>query len=93
MTRTESHKLKIEKRWLDRIIAGEKTSELRYNDRDFQKGDRVFMEWTAPYGRATDKDPGPLSAGITVTITHVLTEVPGLDEGYAVLSFKIGGEA
>ena len=67
------HELKIEKRWLDRILAGEKRAEVRINDRDFQVGDTVALN--GPDGRA---------AGCN--ITHVLSNVPGLEPGFVVLS-------
>ena len=73
------HELKIEKRWLDRIITGEKRAELRLNDRDFQAGDTMGL--TAPNGEA-----------VGVVITHVLSEVDGLYSDYAILSFKWLGD-
>jgi ASC-1-like (ASCH) protein len=35
------HALKIERVYLQRIISGEKTFEIRKNDRDYQAGDTV----------------------------------------------------
>ena len=35
------HVLKLQKDFCDPVYTGEKTFELRYNDRGFQKGDRV----------------------------------------------------
>lgn len=36
-----THVLKLQKDFCDAVYNGEKTFELRYNDRGFQKGDRV----------------------------------------------------
>ena len=36
-----THVLKLQKDFCDPVYTGEKTFELRYNDRGFQKGDRV----------------------------------------------------
>lgn len=35
------HNLKIEPKYLERVLTGEKTFEIRNNDRDFQKGDSL----------------------------------------------------
>lgn len=35
------HNLKIKKKYADRILTGEKTFEVRLNDRDYQKGDII----------------------------------------------------
>lgn len=40
----KTHVLKIEKHYLDQVIAGNKTFEIRKNDRDFQVGDRVVLQ-------------------------------------------------
>lgn len=82
------HELKIEKQWLDRIRSHEKKAEVRRNDRDFQCGDTVRLHW------AKDSNIEPaavVSQSVFCTITHVLTDVPGVETGYAVLSLCIGG--
>jgi len=43
------HTLKIWPRYFDRVISGEKTFEVRKNDRDFQNGDTI---------RLREYDPG-----------------------------------
>jgi rubrerythrin len=49
------HELKIEKQYLDRVLDRTKTFEIRKNDRDYQKGDKVtFKEVKA--GNATGKE-------------------------------------
>ena len=37
------HDLKIEERYLEEVIAGRKTFEIRFNDRDYQVGDTVSL--------------------------------------------------
>lgn len=79
------HILKIDEKWFERICSGQKTSELRFNDRDYQTGDIIAL-------RPVDSDgniiimPGSLPA---YEITHVLdsNQFPqGLHPGYCVLS-------
>lgn len=40
----KKHYLKIEKKYLERILSGEKTVEIRFNDRDYQRGDLLVLE-------------------------------------------------
>ncbi len=35
------HELKIQQKWLVRILTGEKSFEVRLNDRDYQVGDTI----------------------------------------------------
>ena len=45
-----NHELKIHDCYYTAIIDGEKTCELRFNDRNFQKGDTiVFTQDMAPF--------------------------------------------
>ena len=38
---TTIHKLKIDEVYLDALLSGEKTFEIRYNDRGYQRGDTL----------------------------------------------------
>lgn len=38
------HKVKIYESYADAVLSGEKTFEIRYNDRSYQKGDRLKFE-------------------------------------------------
>ena len=38
------HNLKIEKPYFDRVHDGSKRFEIRFNDRDFQKGDTIKLQ-------------------------------------------------
>lgn len=39
-----NHELKIEESYFEAVQSGDKTFEIRYNDRGFQKGDIVVLE-------------------------------------------------
>jgi len=47
------HNIKIERPYYDAVINGDKTFEIRYNDRGYQKGDLVIMECVNSNGLAT----------------------------------------
>lgn len=90
------HQLKILNRYYQRVLRGEKTAEVRVNDRDFQTGDLV---WLNPIqdnpddrkltemadGKVVD-DSLPFNP-LAVRITHVLHSPELLQPGVVVLSF------
>jgi len=51
--RITKHNIKIRQEYARRILDGEKTFEVRYNDRDYQRGDILEM-------RIIDKDDKPV---------------------------------
>lgn len=79
-----NHDLKCVDPFFGQVYDGEKTLEMRINDRNFQKGDTLSLRrwasssYTAPY------DP------ITCLVTNVLTgERWGIKDGWAALSIKV----
>lgn len=38
-----THKIKLSNEFKDAVLSGEKTFEVRYNDRGYQKGDRIVF--------------------------------------------------
>lgn len=54
---TKTHELKIEQRYLDKLLSGEKTFEVRFNDREYKVGDVLsfFRNLGTPYGIPTTK--------------------------------------
>lgn len=42
------HQLKIVERYFYALLRGEKTAEIRYNDRDYQKGDTISFSDLIP---------------------------------------------
>lgn len=75
------HDLKLCAPYFRAVITREKTAELRFNDRDFQKGDTAQL-WEIN----TDK----LRTGsyIMIEITHIC-RFACLQENWVMLSFKI----
>lgn len=82
------HTLKIDKKWLTRIMDGQKTSEIRLNDRDYQKGDVITFQ---PVNDESQKIMMFTSKRPVYEITHVLnaSQFPeALKPGYCVLSIQ-----
>lgn len=93
----KTHTLKLEVEFCDDVLNGEKTFELRFNDRQFQKGDRIRFK---PVLSGPDPDyQVSYQCGFTrgeikhpimeeeFEITYVLTGW-GLQDGYAALSIR-----
>jgi len=80
------HELKVEPQWLDRLLDGTKTAEVRRHDRDFQKGDLVtFVEYR------DDKEATVyIRRTVDMKITHVLHggQVNGVSDSFCVLSLR-----
>lgn len=82
------HELKLWPTYFEAVACGDKSCEIRFNDRDFKLGDKiVFHEWEPRHkvylGRST-----------TVVIAHILyaTPVNGLGDGFVALSIRWPGE-
>ncbi len=50
------HELKIDEPYFEQIISGGKNFEIRYNDRGYQKGDKVKLIEMRPPGIRTGRD-------------------------------------
>jgi hypothetical protein len=83
------HKLKTWSRYWDAVAAGEKTFEVRRNDRAFQTGDILVLEKFDPDLRGYDFDYGqtpPRVRAIRKRITYLLQGGQfGIEPGYCVL--------
>jgi hypothetical protein len=75
----KTHELKTVQPYFDAVFYGEKTFELRRDDRGFAVGDvLVLREWDAAAGAY-----GPRT--FRRRVTYVLRDYPGVTPGYAVL--------
>ena len=78
------HEIKLNHDFCDAVLHGEKTFEVRSNDRDYQKGDRIKFV--------------PISRGGTYKVCHAISEKEyeityvlngwGLENGYVALAIK-----
>ena len=77
----QHHYLKIKPEYFRAIVKGEKTFEVRFNDRNFQKYDVLHLEEYAGEeytGRVIDAD-----------VTYVLDNPDYCKEGFVVMSIKV----
>lgn len=74
------HQLKIKPKYLEDVVNGRKTFELRKNDRDFKVGDTLILqEYDREYTGRFAK----------VTVTYLLKGgIYGLDKDYVILGIK-----
>jgi len=78
------HTLKTLPRYFWRIADNKKTFEVRKNDRDFQVGDQVTLEYFNPDSPHETNNP------IDIEITYILHGGQfGIDHDYCVFGFKI----
>ena len=82
-----THPLKIRADFAGRILSGEKTFEIRKNDRDFQRGDEIVFQVVRLSGSAYEACKEHPLDGKVYTITYVLSGW-GLKEGYVALGIK-----
>ncbi|MCW5936775.1 MAG: DUF3850 domain-containing protein [Fimbriimonadaceae bacterium] len=77
------HVLKTSRPYFKSVKAGNKHFEIRRNDRNFKKGDRLILVEVTSLGATTGRY-------IDVTVGYVLQDNPelGLAEGFAVLSLN-----
>lgn len=72
------HRIKLGASFFGEVERGEKTFELRKNDRDYKKGDILeMMEF---------KDGKNTGRTVRVLVTYILTEFVGLEEGYCIMA-------
>ena len=90
------HELKIKHEYLVEIVLGNKTFELRKNDRDYQVGDLIhFIDIPSPKRDLTLSEISRVGSAYIdentfYRIIYVLKDVPeyGLDKDYCILGIK-----
>ena len=75
------HKIKLSREFQEQILSGDKTFEVRYNDRGYQKGDYVEFYVTDRRNVVEPLD------GKLFEITYVLSGW-NIETGYVVFSMK-----
>lgn len=74
------HSLKIAPKYFEKVLSGEKTFEFRYNDRNYKVCDILIL-------KEYDKQEFT-GREISVQITYILDNFPGIQEGYVILAIK-----
>ena len=81
MAKIKIHRLKIKPEYFEEVIKGNLTFQVRYNDRDFKKGDLLTLEefdskeYTGKY--------------VNAEITYVLDDVEFMKNNYVALGIKL----
>ncbi len=77
------HELKIDPLYYDALMSGNKTFEIRYNDRQYQKGDALLLRpfWKKEHCYDSTRKE------IITTITYVSTY--NQKDGWCVLGIKL----
>ncbi len=79
------HDVKIFESYADAVLSGDKTFEIRYNDRGYQKGDRLKFRVVEDGHHLFDVNHG--LSGKEYEITYVHSGL-GLADGYVALAIK-----
>lgn len=80
------HKVKIYESYADAVLSGEKTFEIRHNDRGYQKGDRLRFRVVTDECSAFDiQEHGLNNAEYEITYVH---SGLGMDNRYVALAIK-----
>lgn len=76
------HELKTVNPHFINVQSGNKRFELRFNDRDFKKGDYLVLRH---YNAQEDWYGGE---DVLVRVTDILRDFPGIQDGYVILSIS-----
>ncbi|MCM1333428.1 MAG: DUF3850 domain-containing protein [Bacteroides sp.] len=79
------HELKIFPGYFNDLVSGEKTFEVRENDRDYKVGDYLALNECAEEVDGDAREPRLTGQSILCRITYVLKDQPYCKEGYAIL--------
>lgn len=81
-----THELKVQPPYFDALLSGDKTFELRRNDRGFQRGDRLrLLEWDPNFGFS---DAGRYTGRrLLVEVTYVLSG-PWLQPDHVAMAIR-----
>ena len=86
------HELKIKHEYLEDVVCGKKTFELRKNDRDYQVGDLIHFIDEGHIKPITNKFycEERIDDDALYKITYILKDIPeyGLDKDYCILGIK-----
>ena len=79
------HHLKIWPEYFEAVAIGNKTFELRKDDRNFMPGDNIYLQEYNPRKKEYT------GRTLFVNVTYVINNCPqfGLEKGYALMSIKV----
>lgn len=77
------HELKTVNPYFEKVWNGDKTFEVRKNDREFKEGDKVFLK---EYDAENDSYSNRVVIG---RILYILSDYPSIEKDHVVFSFSI----
>ena len=83
-----THYLKTWPDYFDLVQSGQKTFEVRKHDRAFMAGDMVCLQEWRPTKAGNLGPEGYTGRTFWARIQYVLTDFPGITEGYCVFGLK-----
>lgn len=88
MNAFKNHNLKIYPEYFDKIISGEKTAEIRFNDRGFKIMDGLTLKEWCPKNK---KYTGKKSPKYVITDITQLDQITGLKDAKDWVVLHLGG--
>lgn len=80
------HQLKIEREYIQKIIDGVKTYEIRKNDRDFHVGDYLALNEITDHACDSNGDRKETGDFILVRVIDIFSDARFVKEEYVVMS-------
>ncbi len=77
------HEVKLDIAYVDAVRCGDKPFEIRYNDRGYQKGDKLVLRPWCSINHCYDTDSLKIRADITYVTTY------GQKDGWCVLGIRV----
>lgn len=82
------HQLKIESQFFEEIVKGEKTFEVRENDRDFQKGDYLGLNEITSHPCNVTGEHKETGNFVLVKVLSVFKDDRFVKDGYVIMSIR-----
>lgn len=82
------HQLKTVQPYFDDVASGNKTFEVRKNDRDFKVNDVLMLLEYEPDKADNQKSKGLTGKCVTARITYILDTPKYCKDGYVILGFR-----
>lgn len=82
------HQLKIDSKYFSKIVKGEKTFEVRKNDRDFHKGDYLGLNEITDHACDSQGERKETGNFVLVKVLDVFSDPDYVKGGYVIMSIR-----
>lgn len=88
------HELKTWPEYWAEVAAGNKTFEIRKNDRNFKVGDHLLLQEYDPFSEEFDHGftSGYSGRSVLCEVTYILSNYSAVKDGYVVMGIKLYGD-